>query len=113
MTKFEPLYQKHCVPCEGKVPAFAKPKNLEYLKRVNEWQLIDEVAIEKIYLFKNFKEAIIFINKVAEIAETEGHHPDILLFGWNKIKLSLSTHSINGLTESDFILASKIDRIRL
>ena len=109
----EPLYQKHCVPCEGTVPAFSKHENLEYLKRVNEWQLIDDKAIEKILLFKDFKEAIAFINKVADVAEAEGHHPDILLFGWNKIKISLSTHSIDGLSENDFVLASKIDQITL
>ncbi len=109
----EPLYQKHCVPCEGRVPAFSKPKNLEHLKRVNEWQLIDDKVIEKILLFKDFKETIAFINKVADVAEAEGHHPDLLLFGWNKLKISLSTHSIDGLSENDFILASKIDQIRV
>jgi 4a-hydroxytetrahydrobiopterin dehydratase len=63
--------------------------------------------------FKDFKEVIAFINKVADIAEAEGHHPDLLLFGWNKLKISLSTHSIDGLSENDFILASKIDQIVL
>jgi 4a-hydroxytetrahydrobiopterin dehydratase len=109
----KPLYQRRCVPCEGNIPAFARPKNLEYLKRVNEWQLIDDISIEKIYLFKDFKETIIFVNKVADIAEAENHHPDILIFGWNKLKISLSTHAIGGLSENDFILASKIDNIRL
>lgn len=109
----DPLYQKHCVPCEGNVPAFSKLENIEYIKQINEWLLIEDQAIEKILLFKDFKEAIRFINKVAEIAEEENHHPDILLFGWNKIKLSLSTHAVNGLTENDFILASKIDLIRI
>jgi len=108
-----PLYQKHCVPCEGNVPAFARPQNLDHLKRINEWQLNDDISIEKIYLFKDFKEAMKFVDKVAEIAEEEGHHPDILLFGWNKVKLSLSTHSIGGLSENDFILASKIDQIKI
>jgi len=109
----EPLYQKHCTPCEGGVPAFSRPKNLEHLKRVHEWQLIDDKVIEKILLFKDFKETVAFINKVADVAETEGHHPDLLLFGWNKLKISLSTHSIDGLSENDFILASKIDEIRI
>lgn len=105
------LHNKHCVPCEGDVPPLSKPKNLEYLKEVDQWQLIEDKAIEKILLFKNFKEAISFINKVAEIAEKEGHHPDILLFGYNKVKISLSTHAIGGLSENDFIMASKIDQI--
>lgn len=90
-----------------------RPKNLELLKEINQWQLIEDVSIEKILLFKDFKEAIAFVNKVAEIAETENHHPDILIFGWNKIKLSLTTHAIGGLSENDFVLASKIDLIRL
>ena len=107
-----PLSHKHCVPCEAGVPPLTKPQNIEYLKRINEWQLIEDKSIEKILLFKNFKEAIIFINKVAEIAEAEGHHPDILLFGWNKVKLTLSTHAIKGLSDNDFILAAKIDEIR-
>jgi 4a-hydroxytetrahydrobiopterin dehydratase len=109
----KPLYQKHCVPCEGSVPALTRPKNLEFLKEVNQWQLIGDSALEKILLFKDFKEAIAFINKVAEIAEEEGHHPDMLLFGWNKLKISLSTHSIDGLSDNDFILASKIDQIKI
>lgn len=105
------LSQKHCVPCEAGVPPLARPQNLEYLKRVNEWQLVEDKSIEKILLFKNFKEAVAFINKVAEVAEKEGHHPDILLFGWNKVKIMLSTHAIKGLSDNDFILAAKIDEL--
>jgi 4a-hydroxytetrahydrobiopterin dehydratase len=108
-----PLYQKHCVPCEGNVPKFSTPSNLEHLKRINEWHLNEDISIEKILLFKDFAQAIQFINKVAEIAEQENHHPDILLFGWNKVKLSLTTHAIGGLSDNDYILASKIDQIIL
>ncbi len=107
------LHNKHCVPCEGDVPAFSKTQNLDFLQRVNEWQLVEDKAIEKIILFKDFRQAIDFINKVAEIAEAEGHHPDIFLFGYNKVKLSVSTHAIGGLSENDFILASKIDLIKI
>lgn len=105
------LSNRHCVPCEGSVPPLSRPKNLEYLKVVDQWQLVDDKAIEKILLFRNFKEAVAFINKVAEIAEAEGHHPDILLFGWNKVKISLTTHAIGGLSDNDFILAAKLDEI--
>jgi len=108
-----PLYQKHCVPCEGGTPPFTPAKNTEYLKRVNEWIMVDDVSIEKILLFKDFNEAMAFMNRVAVIAEAEGHHPDMTLFGWNKLKISLSTHAISGLSENDFVLASKIDQIRL
>lgn len=90
-----------------------RPKNLEFLKEINQWQLIEDISIEKILLFKDFKEALVFVNKVGEIAEAQNHHPDILIFGWNKVKLSLTTHAIGGLSENDFILASQIDQIRI
>lgn len=90
-----------------------RPKNLEFLKEINQWQLIEDISIEKILLFKDFKEALKFVNKVGEIAEAQNHHPDILIFGWNKVKLSLTTHAIGGLSENDFILASQIDQIRI
>lgn len=110
MSKKE-LHNKHCVPCEGDAPAFSKEQSLDYIQKVNEWQLVEEKAIEKIILFRDFKQAIAFVDKVAEIAESEGHHPDIFIFGYNKVKLVISTHAIGGLSENDFILASKIDRI--
>lgn len=81
-----------------------------YLRNeLSGWADFDERWIEKEYKFKNFKEALAFVNKVGDIAESEGHHPDINLHGWNKVKLTLSTHAISGLSENDFILASKID----
>lgn len=105
------LHKKHCVPCEGKTKPFDTGKNLEYLEQVKDWKLIDDKSIEKIFSFKDFKEAMTFVNEVADVAEFEGHHPNILIFGWNKVKISLSTHAIGGLSENDFILASKIDQI--
>jgi 4a-hydroxytetrahydrobiopterin dehydratase len=82
------------------------------LKRVKDWKLVDN-AIEKNFKFTNFRQAIAFINKVADIAEAENHHPDILLWGWNNVKLTLSTHAVKGLSENDFVLASKINQIEL
>ena len=104
------LKHKKCVPCEGGI-APLKPDEYEAFLRqkLTGWVAIDAKKIEKEYKFKNFKEALAFINKVGVIAEDEGHHPDILLHGWNKVKLSLFTHAIGGLSENDFILASKID----
>ena len=84
-----------------------------YLRNeLKDWVDVGKKQIEKEYKFKNFKEALEFVNKVGELAESEGHHPDINLHGWNKVKLTLSTHAIGGLSENDFILASKIDRVR-
>lgn len=84
----------------------------KYLAEVPGWEVIDNKKIVKSLKFKDFKEAMGFVNKVAELAEVEGHHPDILIHGWNKVRLELSTHAIGGLSENDFILAAKIDRIQ-
>ena len=74
------------------------------------WQVKDERQLEKEYQFKNFREALDFTNKVGEVAEAQQHHPDIYL-GWGKVKLTIWTHKINGLTESDFVLAAKADKL--
>ncbi len=103
------LHKKHCIPCEGNTLPFTHVENIEYLKDLNTWNLIEDYAIEKKFLFKNFREAIDFVNKIGNLAEEEGHHPDILIYAWNKVRVRLSTHAIDGLSENDFILASKID----
>lgn len=105
------LSDKHCVPCRGGVP----PLKEEQLQRLaielnNGWQVIEEHHLEKEYKFSDFKTALDFTNHVGVIAEDEGHHPDIYLT-WGKVKVTIWTHKINGLSESDFILAAKIDRI--
>ncbi len=104
------LTKKHCVPCEGGVPPMGKDEAEKYLKEVKGWQLAGN-KIEKYLKFKNFKQAMKFINKVADLAEEEGHHPDILVYSWNKVKLMTYTHAIDGLSENDFILAAKIDKL--
>ncbi len=104
------LTQKKCVPCEGGVKPLTPDEYGAYLRNeLDGWVDIDGMKIEKEYKFKNFREALGFVNRVGQIAESEGHHPDINLYGWNKVKLTLSTHAIGGLSENDFILASKID----
>ncbi len=104
------LKNKKCVPCEGGVKPLTPDEYGAYLRtELSEWVDVDEKHIEKEYIFKNFKEALSFVNKVGTLAESEGHHPDINLHNWNRVKLTLSTHSIGGLSENDFILASKID----
>ncbi len=103
------LSQKHCIPCRGEM-APLKGAELKHLhdQLGKGWQVIQEHHLEKEYEFKNFKEALAFTVKVGEISEQEGHHPDIYL-AWGKVKITLWTHKIDGLSESDFILASKID----
>lgn len=103
------LASKKCAPCESGEGKLHIEKIKEYLKVVPDWLLIGD-TIKKEFNFKDFKQAIKFINKVAEVAETEGHHPDIYIF-YNKVELSLSTHAANGLTENDFILAAKINSL--
>lgn len=106
-----PLKDKKCVPCEGGTPPLDSAKIEELLKEVPGWSVIENKKIEREFKFKNFQLAMEFVNKVAEIAEKEGHHPDIFLHNWNKVKISLSTHAIKGLSENDFILAAKISVI--
>ena len=104
------LASKNCVPCKGGVPPLAG-KELESLtKQVPEWKVIDGHHITRAFKFKNFVEALAFVNKVGALAEQQGHHPDIFL-AWGKAEVTTWTHSINGLTESDFILAAKVDRL--
>ena len=108
------LINKKCVPCEGGVIPFDINEIHKYQKKVDGWSLEkDEKEIfflEKEFKFKNFLESQKFINNVGMISESEGHHPDIL-FGWGYAKIKITTHAINGLSENDFILAAKIDKI--
>lgn len=105
------LSKGHCKPCEGGVAALKPAEYAQYLQAISGWNALEEKKIEKDFKFKNFKEALGFINKVGEIAESEGHHPDIYLHNWNKVRLTLSTHAIGGLSINDFILAAKIDAL--
>ena len=103
------LLAKHCVPCEGDEKPFTKTQTKAYLKQVPGWELEDDgKKIERKFKLKNFKQALVFVNKVAKIAESEGHHPDIE-FGWGYVEIELWTHAIGGLSENDFIMAAKID----
>lgn len=103
------LAKKTCIPCNGGIPPL-KGKELEKLKAElgNDWKVVDHHHLEKEFLFPDFRQALTFTNQVGELAEGEGHHPDIYL-AWGKVKITLWTHKIDGLTESDFILAAKCD----
>jgi 4a-hydroxytetrahydrobiopterin dehydratase len=107
------LAQKTCVPCRGGVPPL-KGKDLAEVHRLlaepAEWTIVNQHHIVRTYKFPDFKSALAFVNRVGEIAEQQGHHPDILL-AWGKVEITLWTHAVDGLTESDFILAAKIDEI--
>ena len=104
------LAKKTCIPCKGGVPPLKGAKLDDLLEKLkNDWKIIKEHHLEKEYSFKNFKEALDFTIKVGELAENQGHHPDVFL-AWGKVKLTIWTHKIDGLTESDFIFAAKADK---
>jgi 4a-hydroxytetrahydrobiopterin dehydratase len=104
------LAKKQCVPCEGGIDPYTPDIAQEMLKELSEgWMLIDDAhLLVKEYRFDDFKDAMSFANKVADTAEEENHHPDLAI-SWGSVSIELSTHAIGGLSENDFILASKID----
>jgi len=104
-----PLSQKKCVPCEGGVSKLSQEEASTLLKQVPGWRL-EGGKLVRVYLFKNFADAMTFINRMAEIAEAEGHHPDFTVH-YNRVEAVLWTHAIGGLSENDFILAAKINEI--
>ena len=108
------LLNKKCAPCEGGVLPFDTSEIHKYQKKVDGWDILKnkkkKFYLYKKYDFKNFLESQIFINKVGEISENEGHHPDIS-FGWGYADIKITTHAIEGLSENDFILAAKIDQL--
>jgi 4a-hydroxytetrahydrobiopterin dehydratase len=102
------LASKTCVPCRGDVPAI-KGKHLERLLQiVPKWKAVNDHHLVRTFKFPDFSQALDFVNRVGELAEQQGHHPDILL-AWGKVEVTLWTHKIDGLSESDFIMAAKID----
>jgi len=105
------LSNKKCVPCHGGIPPL-KGKELAAIHREIgiEWEVVNEHHIHKEFIFDDFVEALAFTNKLGAIAEQEGHHPDILL-SYGKVIVTIWTHKIDGLSESDFILAAKCDQI--
>lgn len=106
----EQLADKKCVPCRGGVPPL-KGNELQNLQaNVPEWTVTNGHHLHREFRFPDFRQALAFVNRVGEVAEEQGHHPDILL-SWGKAEITLWTHKIDGLTESDFIMAAKIDRL--
>jgi 4a-hydroxytetrahydrobiopterin dehydratase len=104
------LASRQCVPCRGGVPPLAGPEINKLLTELDGWEVHAEHHLKKSYKTKDFREALTFVNRVGELAEEQGHHPDIC-FGWGKVEVTIWTHKIDGLTESDFIMAAKIDAL--
>jgi len=105
------LINKKCVPCEGVTPKLAVEEIGEYMAELQTgWSVVKNLKIERLFKFNNFKEAIEFVNKIAILAEEEGHHPDMDI-SYNEVNITIWTHAIKGLSENDFILAVKIDSL--
>ncbi len=103
------LTKKKCVPCEGGISPLTVEQARNYLKSVDGW-ILSNNCIEKEYKFKTYLDGLNFIYAVGQLAEAEGHHPDVIL-GYKTARITLTTHAIRGLSENDFILAAKIDKI--
>jgi 4a-hydroxytetrahydrobiopterin dehydratase len=107
----EALANRSCVPCRGGTPPLTREQIAPLLEQVEGWTVEDDKKLVKSYRFPDFARALAFVNRVGEIAEAEGHHPDLHL-SWGRVGAEIWTHKIGGLTESDFILAAKLDRAR-
>jgi len=104
------LADKNCVPCRGDVPALKGEQLHSLSHQLPNWKVINEHHITRTFTFPDFKQALDFVNRVGALGEEQGHHPDILL-AWGKAEITLWTHKVDGLTESDFIMAAKIDQL--
>jgi 4a-hydroxytetrahydrobiopterin dehydratase len=104
------LAKKHCVPCRGGVAALQGKELADLAKQVPGWDVVDGHHLARVDEFPDFKTALDFVNRVGAVAEHEGHHPNIA-FTWGKVEITIYTHKVNGLTESDFILAAKIEQL--
>jgi 4a-hydroxytetrahydrobiopterin dehydratase len=104
------LASKNCVPCRGDTPALKGAELHALSHQLPNWEVVGERHIHRVFKFPDFQKALEFVNRVGAVAEQQGHHPDILLT-WGKAEITLWTHAVDGLTESDFILAAKIDQL--
>ena len=107
----EALASKTCTPCRGGIPPLTREQAELFHAQAPDWRLAEEAhRIERSFRFRNFREALTFVQEIGELAEAEGHHPDIS-FGWGNATVSLQTKKIKGLHENDFIMATKVDQI--
>jgi len=107
----ENLTKIKCKPCEGGVDPLTRAEFEQYLEQVPGWIVVDDKKIEREFQFRDFPEALAFVNRVGAVAEEEGHHPDLCIHDWNKVKVVLWTHAIGGLSINDFVLAVRTDRV--
>ena len=103
--------EKKCEPCESIGRALTPTEFAPYMEALDGWEVVEGKAVQREFIFKDFAEALRFVNRVGSLAEDEGHHPDILLYGWNKVRITLSTHALGGLSVNDFIVAQKIGQL--
>ena len=106
----QPLAAKHCVPCEAGTPPFRREEAQALLPQISSRWHLDTTSLHREIVFRDFSRAMAFLNRLAEIAEAEGHHPDFCC-SYGRVTLDLTTHAIKGLSENDFILAAKIDEL--
>ncbi len=104
------LSSRQCIPCRGAVPPLQGQEITDLLTELDGWEVVNQHHLKKTLSFLNFSEAQQFVNRIGDLAEEQGHHPDIC-FGWGRAEITIWTHKIDGLTESDFILAAKIDKL--
>jgi len=104
------LADQTCVPCKGGVPALSGDEVRNFLTQIPAWEAPNDHHLHRVFKFPDFKQALEFVNRAGAIAEEQGHHPDLLLT-WGKVEVTIYTHKIDGLTESDFVLAAKIDLV--
>ena len=104
------LAEQECVPCRGGVPPFGPAEIAPLLRQLEGWEVVDGHHLAKTYRFPDFQSALAFTNRVGDLAEDQGHHPDIHL-AWGRVRLEIWTHKIDGLSEGDFVLAAKCDRL--
>lgn len=105
------LSTQKCLPCEGNVKPLTSQGFHPLLQEVPLWKVINGKQIERDFQFKDFKTALAFVNAVSKIAEKENHHPDLFLYGWNKVRITFYTHALGGLSRNDFIVAAKVDAL--
>jgi 4a-hydroxytetrahydrobiopterin dehydratase len=104
------LAERQCVPCRGGVPSLQGEEITKLQSQLDGWEVVNEHHLRKEYKFEDFKDTQAFVNQVGQLAEEQWHHPDIC-YGWGRAEITIWTHKIDGLTESDFILAAKIDAL--
>ena len=104
------LADKQCIPCRGGIPPLTTDEIRPLARQLPDWEVVDGHHLDRSYKFKDFRDALEFTNRIGELAEEQGHHPDIYL-AWGKVGIQLWTHKIDGLSESDFVMAAKIERL--